>query len=142
MVAWADGPDGAAWVFDQLVTIIGDITTVPIVEEPAAPTSDPTQAAIQATATVLLQTPGAAETGTAAALFAPTGVFTLTPGAAGGAGPMGLATYTPPPPYVQPTILPAVGAARPGGVLPPAVPIISLGAMGVLTLVVAILRRL
>ena len=141
LVAWADGPDGAAWVFDQLVTIIGDITTVPIVQDPAAPTIDPTQAAIQATATVLLQTPGAAETATTMALFAPTGIYTLTPGGAGGSAPGMLPTFTQPPPYIQPTMLSVTAPERGSDVLPPAVLIIALGAMGVLTMIVAVLRR-
>lgn len=140
VVEWEDTPGGQAWVFDQLVIITGDTTTVPIVEEPVAPTIDPTLAAIQATATVLLQTPGAAETATATALLAPTGVFTMTPGGPGGVGR--LATFTEPPPYVQPTLLPPATNTSESIGPPPAVFIISSGALGLLSLILALLRRL
>lgn len=143
LVAWEDAPDGQAWVFEQLVRVIGDITTVPIVEEPEPPTVDPTQEAIQATAAVLLQTPGAAETATATAFAVPTGAFTQTPDGASGAVPGLLPTFTPPEPYVQPSVLPPPVTSSPQrGGIPPAVLIISLGAMGVLTLAVGLLRRL
>lgn len=144
-VEWADGPNGQAWVFDQLVLITGDITTVPIVDEPELPTIDPTQAAIQATATILLQTPGAAETATATAFFAPTGVFTQTPGAE--ALPPGvLPTYTPPadeaavgPNIDVPSEIESADGRNPR--VSPAVIILSLGGMGLLTLLVGLLRR-
>jgi uncharacterized protein YraI len=144
LVAWEQAPGGQAWVFEQLVIIHGDLTTVPIVQEPELPTVDPTQQAIQETATVLQQTPGAAETATADAFFIPTGVYTATPGGAGGAIPGALPTFTPvlssgdqasiiQPPLVEPT-------RRRGPA--PAVVIISLGLMGILTLGVGLLRRL
>jgi SH3-like domain-containing protein len=139
VVEWEDAPGGEAWVFDQLVSITGDITTVPVVEEPAAPTIDPTTAAILATATILLQTPGAAETATATAQMVPTGVYTMTPGGPGGVAR--LATFTEPPPYSQPTMLPPATAQNTRGALPPAVFIISLGILGILSLILTLLRR-
>lgn len=144
-VDWEDGPNGQAWVFDQLVIVTGDITTVPIVDEPELPTIDPTQAAIQATATILLQTPGAAETATATAFFAPTGVFTQTPGAQ--ALPPGvLPTYTPPGGEAAGGLVVDVPSEdgstdRSGPRVSPAVIILSLGGMGLLTLLVGLLRR-
>ncbi len=143
LVAWADGPDGKAWVYAPLVIVRGDITTVPAVTPPAPPTVDPTQAAIQATATLLLQTPGAAETATTTALFIPTGVFTQPPALEGQAAAGPLPTFTPPQPYIQPDVLPEPQTAQleQGGIAPAAV-IISLAAMGMLTLVVGLLRRL
>lgn len=143
LVLWQDAPGGQAWVFEQLVRVTGDITTVPIVTEPAPPTIDPTIAAIQATATVVLQTPGAIETATAMALIMPTGVYMQTPSGQEGIVVGMLPTFTPPPPYLQPEELPqpqAVAAQR-GGV-PPAILIIGLGAMGLLMLGVGALRRL
>jgi uncharacterized protein YraI len=144
-VEWADGPDGQAWVFDQLVLITGDITTVPIVGEPELPTIDPTQAAIQATATILLQTPGAAETATATAFFAPTGVFTQTPGAQD-LPPGVLPTYTPPSDESGGGIVvdapsESESTDRSSPRISPAVVILSLGGMGLLTLLVGLLRR-
>ncbi len=144
-VEWADGPNGQAWVYDQLVIVTGDITTVPIVDAPELPTIDPTQAAIQATATVLLQTPGAAETATATAFFAPTGVFTQTPGSQG-LPPGMLPTYTPPAGEVGGG--PIIGVSSEDGAantrtprISPAVIILSLGGMGLLTLLVGLVRR-
>jgi len=147
-VAWEDGPDGVAWVYAPLVIVEGDITTIPAVEPPPAPTQNPTVVAAEATATVLLQTPGAVETATVAALEAqlqaPQGVVTVTP-APGTPGGGNLPTFTPPPPgadpaEIQPVIVPTQ-AADSGG-LPPAVLIIGLGVMGGLSLVLAVLRRL
>ena len=74
LVAWEDGENGQAWVYEPLVVIRGDITTIPAVEPPPPPTVDPVQAAAQATATILLQTPGAIEAATGTAAFAPTGL--------------------------------------------------------------------
>lgn len=142
LVAWADAPGGEAWIYQPLVIVRGDITTVPAVDPPEAPTVDPTQESIEMTAMVLLQTPGAAETATATAFFLPTGVFTQTPS---GEGPLvgALPTFTPPPPFVQPDELavPQSPHLQQGG-LPPATLIIALGAMGVLTLTLGLLRRL
>jgi hypothetical protein len=143
LVAWEDAPNGQAWVFDQLVQVIGDITTVPVVEEPEAPTVNATQEAIQETAAVLLQTPGAAETATATAFAVPTGLLSQTPDLGGGAPAGSLPTFTPPQPYVQPeAVQESPDDDTRQGLIQPAVVIIALGAMGVLTLVVGLLRRL
>ncbi len=141
LVQWQDAPEGKAWVYAPLVVVIGDITTVPAVEPPTLPTIDPTQASLDATATVFLQTPGGPETATAQALFLPTGVYTATPDSPAGSGGL-QPTFTPPAPYVQPeTVVAPRPVARRGGI-PPAALIIALGAMGVLTLIVGVLRRL
>jgi hypothetical protein len=140
LVKWDEAPGGQAWVYAPLVVVIGDITTVPAVEPPQLPTIDPTQAVLQATATVLLQTPGAAETATAQALFLPTGVYTQTPGIASAPGEFG-PTFTPPAPINQPNVLGPPSSGNRGSI-PPAVIIISLGAMGVLTLIVGLIRRI
>ncbi|GAB4468086.1 MAG: hypothetical protein Kow00124_01910 [Anaerolineae bacterium] len=142
VVEWPDGPDGRAWVFEQLIVVRGDITTVPVVEPPAAPTANPTQLVLEATATILIQTPGAVQTATAQAFAVPTGVFTQTPQP--GLAPGGvLPTFTPPEPYAQPSIiLPQQEASTPTGGVPPAAVIIVLGAMGFLALVLGLLRRL
>ena len=138
VVQWQDGE---AWVFEQLVQIVGDITTVPIVDAPELPTANPAQAAEQATAAVLLQTPGAPETATAAALLAPTTVGTLVPG---GAAPLpgSLPTFTPPPPLIQQMAFPTQAASEAGGRgFSPAGFMFSLAGMGLLTLLVAAVRR-
>jgi hypothetical protein len=145
VVEWPGGPGDVAWVFDELVIVHGDITTQPIYPDPVAPTVDPTQAAIQATATVLLQTPGAAETATATALFEPTGVFTSTPGAE---GIPGAESDSPPPQFTAPApdgsangVSPVRDPTASGATIPPAMVIITLGGLGILALIVSVLRR-
>lgn len=141
LVAWVEAPGGKAWIHKSVVEISGDLTTVPAVTPPPQATVELTQAALDATATIILQTPGAAETATAAAFFAPSGVYTVTPGSVAVAGVM--PTFTPPEPYVQPETLAAPeGAAQLRRGPAPAVLIIALGAMGLLTLIVGLLRRL
>jgi len=139
VVLWADGPNGQAWVFEQLVQVIGDITTVPIVDAPAVPTIDPAQDAANGTATAAFQTPGAAETATAQAFFLPTGIYTVTPG--GALVGEALPTFTAPPPLDQLQEFPdspgQAGRSDPA----PAVIIIALGAMGLLMLGLGLLRR-
>lgn len=140
LVEFSDTPGGQAWIFEPLSTVLGDITTVPLVEAPAPPTEDPTLAVLQATATVLLQTPGAVETATAQALSVPTGVFTVTP--EGGADVVGLPTYTAPAPLQQPDSLAAPTAIEERDGIAPGAIIIMLGGMGLLTLGLGLLRRL
>jgi hypothetical protein len=141
LVAWAEAPGGQAWIHLSVVEVTGDLTTVPAVTPPPKATVEPTLAALNATSTVILQTPGAAETATAAAFFAPSGVYTVTPGSAAIAGVM--PTFTPPEPYVQPeTLAVPEGSTQSRRGPAPAVMIIALGAMGLLTLVVGLLRRL
>jgi hypothetical protein len=141
LVRWEEADDDQAWVFaDLVIVVIGDITTVPAVTPPPLPTIDPTQLAIDATATVLLQTPGAAQTATATAQHVPTGIYTQTPAVIDYVGGV-LPTYTPPGPYQVPPPLTPVTSENRGGI-PPAVIIISLGGVGLLTLVMGLLRRL
>ena len=147
-VAWEDAPEGTAWVYLPLVVIEGDITTIPAVEPPAPPTPDPTVQAALATATVLVQTPGALETATADAFSRqPTRVITLTPGENAGASGE-LPTFTPPPSYAPPEQLIPPQAAQTtatserGSGPPPAVFIISLGMMGIVMLMLGLVRRL
>jgi hypothetical protein len=140
LVIWADAPGGQAWVHTSVVTIIGDITTVPAVTPPPQSTIDPTQAIVDATSTAVLQTPGGADTATAAAFAPSSGVYTVTPGSLAASGV--LPTFTAPPPYVQPeTLAPPEGSAQSRRGPAPAILIIALGAMGLLTLVVGLLRR-
>ncbi len=130
-----------AWVFEQLVTIDGDISTVPIVDSVSLPTIDPTQLALEQTAIIILQTPGAAETATAAAVSMPTGVFTQIPEQA--AGVSAPPTFTPAPPVNQIDALPNQPAsASQGGPIPPAAVILGLAVMGILSLTLGLLRRI
>jgi len=143
LVQYPDAPNGEAWVYAPLVIVQGDITTIPAVDPPSAPTLDPEAAAAAATAAVLVQTPGAVETATAVALNAQSGVTTVTPGAGGAVAPGVLPTFTPPPPLVQPEQLALPNATNEDPpAVPPAVIIVSMAAMGVLTLTLGVLRRL
>jgi hypothetical protein len=141
LVAWEDGADGQAWVYEPLVIIRGDITTVPAVEPPPPPTTDPTQAAAEATATILLQTPGAIEAATGTAAFAPTGIFTQTPGADEQSVAGVLPTFTPAQAYVQPESIPSGDSEGKKSLVPPAVLIVSLASMGILSLALGLIRR-
>jgi hypothetical protein len=123
------------------VTIIGDPSTIPIVEPPPPPTIDPSQAAVGETATVVFATPGAAETATAGFLSQPTGAFTVTPD--GGAAVAALApTFTPPADIPNSrAIATGTPTSQNKSGIPPAVVIIALGAMGILFLGLGLLRR-
>nr|MBN1228516.1 hypothetical protein [Anaerolineae bacterium] len=139
LIAWDDAPDGQAWVYQPLVIVQGDITTIPAVEPPPAPTVNPTYAALQLTATILVQTPGAVEAATGTAIFASAGG---TP-SGNGAIPGTLPTFTPPPPYIQPEELPVPTMSGNGNTgIPPAVFIVSLTAMGILMLLLGLIRRI
>ena len=140
MVAWPTGPEGVAWVHQDIVSVIGDILSVPIVQDPIPATVDPTQAALLASATVLLQTPGAAETATAEALIAPTGIFTSTP-IAGDIGGVASAQFTPPPLDGQLFSMPDSQDPTSGAAIPPALVIITLGGLGIVALAISVLRR-
>jgi hypothetical protein len=73
----------------------------------------------------------------------PTGLLSQTPDLGGGAPAGSLPTFTPPQPYVQPeAVQESPDDDTRQGLIQPAVVIIALGAMGVLTLVVGLLRRL
>lgn len=146
-VEWEDGPDGKAWVYSALIIVEGDITTVPAVEPPPAPTQNPTIVAAEATATILVQTPGAVETATATALeaqlAAPQGIITTTP-EPGSLEAGSLPTFTPLPENGDQAVVipPAMASPSESSGLPPAVLIIGLGVMGGLTLLLGVIRRL
>jgi hypothetical protein len=70
----------------------------------------------------------------------PTGIYTITPGGPQVVG--GLPTFTPPPEVGNPGVATLPDGNDQQGIIPPAVVIISLGAMGLLMLAVGLLRRL
>lgn len=141
LVAWEDSDTGEAWVYKPLVFVQGDITTVPAVEPPPPPTQNPTEVAALATATILVQTPGAVEAATQTAVFAPTIVPTHMVSEDGNLGL--LPTFTPAPPFFQLEEIPAPDTSNlESGGIPPAVLIISFAVMGVLALVLSVIRRL
>jgi hypothetical protein len=140
LVSWQASPTGTAWVYAPLVVVIGDITTVPAVTPLPQATIDPVLEAQGQTATIVFQTPGAAETATAQSVVGSEGVFTTTPEGGGGfvaAAP----TFTQPAPIQQQGELPTQNSQEGGGI-PPAVIIFSMGGMGLLTLIVGLIRRI
>lgn len=156
-------PNGTAWVFDELVTIIGDETTIPDLNVNALPTVD--VAAVNATGTweAITQTPGGLLTATAQARVLPApGSNFGNPGQGGDnngvALPQVLPTFTWPPDLAAvgqtATSVPGNGessaTATPSVVatsnpvedgMPPIAPILLLGGLGVLGLLIASIRR-
>jgi uncharacterized protein YraI len=132
--------DDLAWVYEPLVIIRGDITTVRVVQLPPPPTLNPAIADAQATADILTQTPGAVETATAAALFEPTGVLTATPDAANPVAERA-PTFTPPPPINQPDVIGAPQQTQGGAAIPPAALMIGMVVFGTLMIIVGVVRR-
>ncbi|MCB9451812.1 MAG: SH3 domain-containing protein [Anaerolineaceae bacterium] len=155
-------PNGTAWVFDELVTIVGDETTIPDLNVNALPTVD--VAAVNATGTweAITLTPGGLLTATAQARVLPApGSNLSSPGQGGDNGvalPQVLPTFTWPPDLaaVGQTVTPVSGSGESlvtvtpsagnisnplGDGMPPIAPILLLGGLGVLGLLIASIRR-
>ena len=144
-IEYPDSPSRTAWVYKDVVTLDGDANLIPQLELEDIPTVDPGFFAQQQTAESVLETPGGAATLTAVAQVTPTGIFT--------ADPEGLvATRQPGEPLptftfaatVTPLTIPEAGPVNivdESGV-PPIIPILALGAVGLLGLLISVLRRL
>ncbi len=150
-------PSGRAFVFEELVDIIGDPTAIRDLSVEALPTTDPTIAAATATQEAITQTPGGILTATAGVrvISLPDtneGLPGLDTAGQVADAPTVLPTFTYPPDIVA--IAPTQGApltptASPDLVLPeipdsvpPIVPIVVLGGLGLLGLAVSsIVRR-
>jgi hypothetical protein len=147
---YPSSPTGTGWVFGDLVNLTGNVDGIPEVD-PFAQGSNVDNTALGATATqdILTQTPGGVLTATIQARLiqpgAPTATplgtreilptFTYPPGMVAIAPTPGVAidvTDTNPPPLVPTTSSNAV---------PPLVPILVLGGVGLLGLLVSSLRR-
>jgi hypothetical protein len=141
-IQYPDSPSGTAWVFEQVISITGDVGNIPELNLSSEPTIDVNSVVASQTLEVMALTPGALETATVQALFG--GVIgngeTLTPSPT--SGPLPTFTY-PPGPVVQSTVVmpQAAQAAGDGGALPPIIPIIVLAAVGSFGLFIGILRR-
>lgn len=152
-------PNGTAWVFDELVTIIGDETAILDLNVNALPTVD--VAAVNATGTweAITQIPGGILTATAESRVLPAPGSSLgEPGqvTSGSGLPQLLPTFTWPPDLAAasgqtPSPTPADGIAPDPAAesvdnpldtaVPPIVPIALLGGVGLLGLFAASLRR-
>ncbi len=154
-------PSGTGWVFEELVTIIGDQAAVRDLTVDAAPTADETSVAQTATFEFLTQIPGGILTATANARII---VIPTQPGNAEAATPVllqeelnVLPTFTwPPDQFLAAPGTPPVGLtstdlndSQPQNGIPVAIPerippivlILALGGAGVLGLAISTLRR-
>lgn len=150
---YGSSSSGLAWVFGDLVEIIGDNTQIPIIDPFAVPTSVPTEDAEGATATALILTPGAIETATAQTRLID--LPTQAGDAVDASNPFP-PTFTPPPDVVardqalqdglQPTatatpnLIQQTVTVVGSGEIPPVVPIVGLFVFGLLGLIVALIR--
>lgn len=149
-------PTGQGWIFGDLVNLSGDTSLIPDLSIEPQATTDATVVGATQTAEAITLTPGAPLTATANArlLLEPVSVDAVVAGAVNASG---LPTFTPPPQLVaaatpQPDGVGEAGANSAGETLPigavtlpssipPILPIIILGAIGVLGLLIGSLRR-
>jgi uncharacterized protein YraI len=139
-------PNGRGWVYDELVNITGDASTIPEIDLAAQPTDDPILLGLTATQAIITQTPGGVLTATVVAR-----VGVISTAANETATHVILPTFTFPPEIVA--IAPTAGehvtvtpqtphaAAARGASMPPLVPILVLGGVGLIGLAVSSLRR-
>jgi hypothetical protein len=144
-------PNGRGWVFDELVTVVGDQSTIRDLTVQDVSTADPAVLAITQTSEAITLTPGGILTATenAKAIAAPSVEFRAQTEHAGST--IALPTFTYPPNIVrpesggfaalEPTTSPNVLADENTGGLPPIVPIAVLGGIGLVGLLVSSLRR-
>ncbi len=141
-------PTGLGWVFGDLVNITGDPATILQIDLNAEPTPDPFALGQTATFAILTQTPGGVLTATAA-VRDPLAAFNTSENA----GILPTFTYPPEIVPIAPTqpaassIDDMVEVAQPAAAnfdpsdLPPIVPIVVLGGMGLLGLAISAMRK-
>lgn len=145
-------PNGRGWVFDELVDITGDASSIPDLSQQTLPTQDPAIAAATQTQAAVTQTPGGILTLTAETRILPLpGADSSSLAVTVESGMQVLPTFTYPPDIVAvaPTdFVEIVNTTNPDAPpfdipnnVPPILPIIALGAGGLLGLVVSSLRR-
>ena len=146
-------PGGKGWVFDELVNITGDPSTIPDLSAEALPTDDPVVVGATQTQDALTQTPGGVLTATENSREL---VLPGTPAAPSGDeaalnGDAPLPTFTFPPDLIAatpvdlslitPTPSPSLNTISVQDGIPPIVPIVVLGGFGLLGLFVSSMRR-
>jgi hypothetical protein len=136
---------GRAWVFKGVVNITGlDPNQIPTIGGSAVPSPNLTSAAEQASLSAVTLTPGGIQT-LQAQRTAATGVFVNgddsgTQAADQSTGP--LPTFTFPSAFVEATLPSRVTTTTNQGGIPPIIPILALGGVGLLGLFISALRRL
>jgi hypothetical protein len=152
---YPQSPNARGWVFGQLVNIIGDPAAIPEIDLSAQATVDPLILGATQTLEAITQTPGGLLTATVNArlIAAPPGAGAELPGGSGEITGTPQPTYTYPPGVVRLPTQPAgavpdtafestaSSVANGGGGLPPLVPIMVLGGIGVLGLAISSVRR-
>jgi hypothetical protein len=139
-------PSGVAWVYEGVVNITGiSPSAIPTIDPSGVPTANLETNAAKQTADYLTRTPGAPGTATALQGSA-TGVFTRVAanlsGESGASTAEALPTFTFPPPMAEATLPGRKSSPISQGGLPPVVPIMVLGGVGMLGLLISALRRL
>jgi len=137
-------PNGRGWVYDELVNITGDASSIPDIDLAAQVAADPLLDGLTQTQSAITQTPGGGLTATVVARI---GVISTNETPTREILP----TFTFPPEIVA--IAPTTGAAQvatpqpanvplaDGASLPPLVPILVLGGLGLIGLALSSLRR-
>ncbi len=148
-IQYPNTPTGIAWVFEDVVDIIGEESLIPEIGTEELPTINPTEAAQQETLLAATQTPGGVLTLTAEAFVTPQGIFTLDPAATQPTLAPGepLPPFTVPPFTFTPLPIDELQAPPPtnnssNARFAPAIPILGLAALGLLGIFIAIFRRL
>lgn len=144
MIEYPGSPNGIGWVHYSVVNTFGDETMITEILPENVPTIDPALYAVQQTAAAITSTPGAIASLTAQSMITPTGLFTAQPGQFITPLPgQSLPTFTYPPATPTPMVVPRTNPAPTANTgLPPVLPILVLGALGLMGLLVSFLRRL
>lgn len=144
-IQFPDSPNGTAWVFDQVVTLSGDLDNIPDINFAGQPTVDANSALMTQTIEAIAETPGALETATAEAFLAGMVISEGMPTPSPTLGPLPTFTYAPgaserPTPGVLPAVSASNGQQESG--FPPVIPIIVLGVLGGFGLLIGMFRRM
>lgn len=151
-IQYAGSPDGRGWVYIETIRLSGQLDQIPFIDPNAQSSASSFEDNQTQTALALFETPGVAETATAAAR-----ILTLPAESDLESTSQFPPTYTPPADIVQrpatldpdaePTATPASAAVQTAissvaeRGLPPIVPILALGVFGLLGLLISLIRR-
>ncbi|PJF42790.1 MAG: hypothetical protein CUN55_09595 [Phototrophicales bacterium] len=148
-IEYPNAPNGIAWVFEDVVSVFGDVNLIPNLAIEDAPTIDPAIAAQAETLLAATQTPGGLLTLTAEVQFTPQGIFTTTPEPTTTLLPgERLPTFTFPPFTDTPIPVEQLQARRVDieatneEPFAPAIPVLGLIGLGTLGLMLGIFRRI
>ena len=140
-IQFPNSATGTAWVFEQVVTISGNVDQIPDIQISTEPTIDANQVGATQTVEGLALTPGALATATADAIIFGAAINGSPLPPAETAGPLPTFTY---PATLAGPVTPGTTATRssePQEGLPPILPIVALAALGSFGLLISLLRR-